>query len=321
MPIGSVPGFSTEKLGIDDVLEARKRHEVSAEAVLLRAIRLTSGQYAMFCASTWPGRPDTSEEYLIDYGFASKSWQVGVPKTGEPLPKKTIAAECVAIGYTAKGYEDWGHSLGKLRVECVGVPSYPNQTVPRVLGIVAPVRHTAPDIGTMTILNGDATQPRGSGSRIIAQVVNDGALTWGGGMSLSVRKKWPAAQQDFRSWATSEGTNLRLGNVHLSTIDDALAVASLVAQHGYGPSPRPRIRYSQLEACLEKLSALAMKRNASVHIPRLGCGQAGAAWSVVSELIQDALCSRGVKVFVYDLPGAATQYHPQGSLNFKTTGA
>src|SRR5258708_6467006 len=121
----------------------------------------------------------------------------------------------------------------------------------------------------MTILNGDATEPRGTGPRIIAQVVNDGALTWGGGLSLAVRKKWPSAQQDFRAWATGPpGNNLRLGNVHLSSIDDTLAVASLVAQHGYGPSPRPRIRYSPLEACLEKLSEIAIKRGASVSHPK-----------------------------------------------------
>lgn len=281
MPIGSVTGLSSDKLGIDDVLEARKRHEVSAEAVLLRAIRLTTGQYAMFCASSWPGRDVTAEQYLVDYGFASRSWQIGVPKTGEPLPKGTVAAECVAIGYTSKGYEDWGRSLGKLRVECVGVPSYPNQVIPRVLGIVAPVRHVATDIGTMTILNGDATEPRGTGSRIIAQVVNDSALTWGGGLSLAVRKKWPSAQQDFRAWATSPGNNLRLGNVHLVSIDDTLALASLVAQHGYGPSPRPRIRYSRLEACLEKLSEIAIKRGASVHIPT-PFAELMALWSFTS---------------------------------------
>jgi Zn-dependent peptidase ImmA (M78 family) len=47
MPIGSVPALASGQLTIDAVIESRKRHEVSAEAVLLRAVRLTAGQYSV----------------------------------------------------------------------------------------------------------------------------------------------------------------------------------------------------------------------------------------------------------------------------------
>ncbi|MBZ5697626.1 MAG: ImmA/IrrE family metallo-endopeptidase [Acidobacteriia bacterium] len=320
MPIGSVSGLADEHLTIDAVLDSRKRHEVSAEAVLLRAVRLTSGQYSVFCASRRPGQGGPSDDYSIDYAVSSKSWSTGVIRPGMPLPKVSVVGECIAIGFTAKGYDEWALPFGRVRIECVGVPPYPNQIIPRVLGIVAPQRQVAVDHARITHLGGDATQPRGSGPRIIAQLVNDSAFTWGGGLSLAVRKKWPTAQQDFRSWAMNDRKNLRLGNLHFAPIDDTLGVASLIAQHGYGPSPKPRIRYTHLKTALEQLGALASQHHASVHIPRLGCGQAGGSWSIVSELIEDALCSRGVKVYVYDLPGVEVRQHPQGALAFNATG-
>jgi hypothetical protein len=39
-------------------------------------------------------------------------------------------------------------------------------------------------------------------------------------------------------------------------------------------------------------------------MPRLGSGQGHAVWSIVSELVDAALCSAGIPVTVYDLPNA-----------------
>jgi hypothetical protein len=51
-------------------------------------------------------------------------------------------------------------------------------------------------------------------------------------------------------------------------------------------------------------------------MPKIGCGQAGGSWDVVSELVKDAICSKGVAVSVYDIPGARTQGHPQAAIPF-----
>ena len=37
----------------------------------------------------------------------------------------------------------------------------------------------------------------------------------------------------------------------------------------------PPIRYEAVEKCLEKLSYDTLKLNASIHMPRIGCGLAG----------------------------------------------
>ena len=42
---------------------------------------------------------------------------------------------------------------------------------------------------------------------------------------------------------------------------------------------------------------------ATVHMPRIGCGEAGGDWNIVSEMIDEALCRESIPVTVYDLPG------------------
>jgi hypothetical protein len=40
-------------------------------------------------------------------------------------------------------------------------------------------------------------------------------------------------------------------------------------------------------------------------MPRIGTGEAGGAWEIVSEVVEDTLCNRKVDVTVYDLPTSA----------------
>jgi hypothetical protein len=56
---------------------------------------------------------------------------------------------------------------------------------------------------------------------------------------------------------------------------------------------------------LKKLAEEAIKQKASVHMPRIGCGEAGGSWWIVSELIEETLLKHGVAVTVYDLPQKA----------------
>jgi Zn-dependent peptidase ImmA (M78 family)/O-acetyl-ADP-ribose deacetylase (regulator of RNase III) len=314
MPIGSIATFEREHLTVDSLLEARKQHEVSAEAIFLRAVRLTAEQCCVFSSSRRVVHKE-KERYLIDYAVPSRVWAAGGISAGMLLPEVTVATECTAIGFTAKGHETWD-TVGSVRIECLGVGPYPNQTYPRVLGIIRPQRQTPVDIAQITYLRGDATRPRGTGPRIIAQVVNDSAFTWGGGFSLALREIWPVAQRAFRAWAEQERRNLRLGNSHVAQVDEGLAVVSMIAQRGFGPSPKPRIRYVALKACLDALGQVAAERGATVHMPKIGSGQAGGSWNIVRELVEESVCGRGVKVVVYELPGGPGPSHPQAALEF-----
>ena len=154
---------------------------------------------------------------------------------------------------------------------------------------------------------------------MIAHIVNDKTPNWGAGFARQVRTKWNFVQQDFRRWAAESSRNLSLGNTHITDISSDLSVVHMVAQRGYGPSAKPRIRYAALRECLEHLAELAVKQNATVHMPRIGSGQARGHWGIIQELIDDSLVWRGVEVTIYDLPAAEPPKDIQGLLGLGAT--
>jgi hypothetical protein len=146
--------------------------------------------------------------------------------------------------------------------------------------------------------------------------VNDNAAIWGGGFAKQARKKWPRAQAQFREWAFGRG-NLRLGNIHSVPVRGDLTLVSLICQHGFGkPIAGPRLRYGSLFSALETVADIALERNASVHMPRIGTGDAGGSWNVVEGIIRDTLISKGIRVTVYDLNPRSGEIFRQPSFEF-----
>jgi O-acetyl-ADP-ribose deacetylase (regulator of RNase III) len=153
-------------------------------------------------------------------------------------------------------------------------------------------------------LLGDVLSPRGRGRRIIAHVVSDATPNWGGrGIAIAIKKKWPVAQDAFRKWF---GNSRRrpLGEVHFCEVEESLEVATMICQRGYGPSETPRIRYAAIERALGLVAARAQANDASIHMPRIGCGQAGGSWMLVEELVNSILTVANLPVTVYDLPNS-----------------
>jgi O-acetyl-ADP-ribose deacetylase (regulator of RNase III) len=299
MPIGSFPQLRNATLDIDSVLRLRKEYDVSVETVLLRATRLTAQPCLVFAASR-PERERSRDKYRFDYVMPSSTWPGALPR-GHKLSDQSVIAQCTAIGFTGKGDENLP-LIGKVHVECVGIPPFPGRLYPRVAGLAVSSNGQSVPRPMISYLKGDATQPRGQGFRIIAHIVNDKTPNWGGGFALVLKKTWPEVQRDFQNWVGSGAGELRLGNIRFTSVNQNLGVVSMISQHGYGPSSLPRVRYNALKECLGKLADLAIGSQASVHMPRIGCGQAGGEWSVVSELIEDTLCKEGVEVTIYDLP-------------------
>lgn len=307
MPIGTVQCLKDEPASIDRVLALRREHEVSVESVLLRLVKICRSPCAIFAASRKGDREQ--DPYRLDYAIGSSNWGVRL-FSDTILPKQSVVTQCVAIGYTAKGIEQWPRLNHAFNVECVGVQPYPGCRFPRVLGVLNPPDPSMQTKTPITYLRGDATSPRGNGHRILAHVVNDKAALWGAGFGLVVRKKWPLVQQEFVAWASNDRRHLALGNTQFARADAHLTICHMICQRGYGPAKSPRIRYSAMASCLDKLAEFASHTQASVHMPRIGCGEAGGSWGIIGELVEDKLCRRGLEVTVYDLPGAADRAVP-----------
>jgi Zn-dependent peptidase ImmA (M78 family)/O-acetyl-ADP-ribose deacetylase (regulator of RNase III) len=309
MPTGTRVDVGNISVAIDEILRLKEVFAVSTEAMLLRVIRLTNQPVLAFAASRTRDREDSP--FRIEYAFSSRTSSITVP-FGMRVSSNSILSECTAVGYTAKGRERWSAGLPEFYVECVGVSPYPNSLSPRILGIARVGRDANAPIRSIKYIQGDATEPRGKGLRIIAHIVNDKSLIWGAGFAKALRKKWSQGQQDFRKWALAHRE--RLGKVQYSEIGENLIAFQMVAQHGYGRSIGPRIRYSALNACLTQLGSFALERKATVHMPLIGTGEAGGDWAVIEELITENLVKRGVDVTVYKLPKSSSAASLQHTL-------
>ena len=166
-------------------------------------------------------------------------------------------------------------------------------------------------------LRGDALEPRSDGINIIAHIVNDKTPNWGAGFGRAIKNKYSSVQKEFREWAELHPNEFSLGNTHISNISDDLSVVHMIAQHGYGQSAKPRIRYSALRDCLYKLSEFALTKRASVHMPRIGTGYAGGNWPFILELIDETLTRNGIDVTVYTVP----DYEPETTQSMMSLGS
>lgn len=171
----------------------------------------------------------------------------------------------------------------------------------------------------ITYLKGDATRPVAEGPKVIAHVVNS-VGGWGAGFVLALSKRWKEPEAAYRAWARDgehpdvygKSKGFTLGNVQLVKVNAPpdIWVANMMAQKGYGPrgtAPHRTdepvhsipLQYDELGICLLRVSGLAERLGASVHMPRIGCGLAGGKWGKVEPLIKQMLDGR--QVYVYDL--------------------
>jgi len=122
MPVGSMEREPNDALTIESVLAARRRYEVSTEAVLIRLIHLSEEPCSAFVASRLSEHEGS--KYAYDYLIPSRSWKYSIPR-GSTLSSSSPVAECTAIGYSAKGRVSITGGQEKLRLECVGIRHIP----------------------------------------------------------------------------------------------------------------------------------------------------------------------------------------------------
>ena len=149
-------------------------------------------------------------------------------------------------------------------------------------------------------IKGDATSPEGSEKKIIVHVCND-IGGWGKGFVMAISKRWKEPEKQYREWFKSKN-DFELGNVQFVQAEENLWVANLIGQHKInkdenGEAP---IRYNAIEEGLEAVSDFAKTNNASVHMPRIGCGLAGGKWEMIEPIILKTLSDQDIKVVVYD---------------------
>lgn len=295
MPAGELPQFDYSNLTIANLIELRKKFDVSTEAILVRTSKLSSIPCAAFCASKH------NDQYRVDYVIPSRGWSPKV-KPGQSLPANSVVEDANAIGYTAIGDEKW-YDNEVIHIECTALSPYPGSLTPRVVGLIRPAAIVSSEKINYSEVVGDALSPRGDGDCIVAHIVPDTSVAWGGwGFAAQIKKRYPETWRTYQGIAELKGLPLGLGKSFKGKLSRDVRLLNMVAQHGVGPSKSPRIRYAALEKCLCQLAEWAKELNATVHMPKIGAGHAGGDWNVIRELILDIVVKQGITVTIYSLP-------------------
>ncbi|MFI6034601.1 macro domain-containing protein [Streptomyces sp. NPDC051315] len=153
----------------------------------------------------------------------------------------------------------------------------------------------------ITYVRGDATVPSVKGVKVIAHVCND-IGGWGKGFVVALSRRWPEPEAAYRAWHRNRAANdFGLGAVQCVQVEPYVWVANMVGQRGTrtGSKGVP-VRYEAIDTALARLAGKAAELDASVHMPRIGCGLAGGKWSRIEPLITERLVKRGITVTVYD---------------------
>ena len=153
-------------------------------------------------------------------------------------------------------------------------------------------------MSTIHYVIGDATEPQGSGLKVIVHCCNNRGA-WGAGFVMALSAKWEAPEEHYKNFCS-----LMLGSVQMVPVEEDIIVANLVGQDGVGRDREgnPPVRYEAIRAGLHSLTHSVFNREFSVHMPRMGCGLAGGNWNTVEGIVQDTLVHAGIPVTVYDLP-------------------
>jgi O-acetyl-ADP-ribose deacetylase (regulator of RNase III) len=153
---------------------------------------------------------------------------------------------------------------------------------------------------TINYIKGDATNPADNGNKIIVHICND-IGGWGKGFVMAISKRWKEPEIKYREWFKTQD-NFKLGQVQFVEVEANLWVANLIGQHKinkdeYGNVP---IRYDAVLSGLEQITQFAIDKNATIHMPRIGCGLAGGTWDRIEPLVVSTFITKNIPVTVYD---------------------
>ncbi|HAO6439123.1 TPA: Appr-1-p processing protein [Listeria monocytogenes] len=111
---------------------------------------------------------------------------------------------------------------------------------------------------------------------------------------------WEEPEKAYRKWYKDKN-DFKLGEVQLIPVTDYISICNMIGQKGTktGSKGAP-IRYEAVESCLEKLSEIANEQQASIHMPRIGCGLAGGKWEIIEPIIRKTLIANDIEVYIYD---------------------
>ncbi|XP_009986464.1 PREDICTED: chromodomain-helicase-DNA-binding protein 1-like [Tauraco erythrolophus] len=164
------------------------------------------------------------------------------------------------------------------------------------------------DLNCIKYVMGDVTHPKAEEEDAIIVHCLDDSGRWGrGGLFTALEARSDQPRKIYEM--AGKMKDLELGGTLLFPIDDKKSrkkgqdlLALIVAQHRDRSNNLSGIKLSALEKGLKKIYLAAKKRNATVHLPRIGYATKGFNWYGTERLIQKYLATRGVPTLIYYFP-------------------
>ncbi|KFP29753.1 Chromodomain-helicase-DNA-binding protein 1-like, partial [Colius striatus] len=164
------------------------------------------------------------------------------------------------------------------------------------------------DLNCIKYVMGDVTHPKAEEEDAIIVHCLDDSGRWGrGGLFTALEARSDQPRKIYER--AGKMKDLELGGTLLFPIDDKKSrrkgqdlLALIVAQHRDRSNNLSGIKLSALEKGLKKIYLAAKKRNATVHLPRIGYATKGFNWYGTERLIRKHLASRGIPTLIYYFP-------------------
>ena len=197
------------ELTIEELIKISNKYNASLEAIFLRVTEVSEKPCAVIF-----GHFGSEKKIILDYFKTSKLFHYFNVQKDLIIPKNSVAYECISPGWTSRGIEKWqSFKNEELKLYCIGLSHLKKEKKQRVAIFLVPVEIGDNSKDNKIIIEyGDATKPRGSGNKIIAQIVNtSGAMGFGFGKSLS--KNYPIVKKKLDEWKINK-KEFKLGNTN-----------------------------------------------------------------------------------------------------------
>lgn len=274
-----------------------KKYQASLESVFLRYCEVINSPCTVLVCSR------ENDLLKLEYSKSSKRSTISIPYD-YLIPKDSVAYNCFRPGHTDNAVECWDvFDDRKFHIYTVGLSPLKGTTSSRVgVFIQEEPKQAFINDNRFKEVNGDATEPRGDGSKIIVQVVNTiGAM--GAGFGRAIKQKWPIAETSIKE-LKKESNGLHIGSLNLIKLENDVSLFQIVAQKGIrNKKVKNLLDYQALRKGLKKLAEYSIESNSTIHMPPIGSGFGGGDWNIIKGMIFDELISENLSVTVYFLPG------------------
>ncbi|KAM8820274.1 chromodomain-helicase-DNA-binding protein 1-like [Eudromia elegans] len=175
-------------------------------------------------------------------------------------------------------------------------------------GLNVDLDYRDPDLDCIKYVMGDVTRPTAEEEDVIIVHCLDDSGRWGrGGLFTALETRSDRPRKIYEM--AGKMKDLELGGTLLFPIDDRKSrkkgqdlLALIVAQHRDRSNNLSGIKLPALEKGLKKIYLAAKRRNASVHLPRIGYATKGFNWYGTERLIRKHLSARGIPTLIYYFP-------------------